>query len=356
MFAGARLKLTAWYLLIIMLISMSFSVVIYKVLTNEVERFVRMQRSKIERRFREGEFFPQDLHFQGTLPQVSIMDPELVEETKRRLILILIAVNGGIVIISGGLGYILAGRTLKPIKEMLDEQNRFITDASHELRTPLTSLKSAMEVNLRDKHLTLTNAKTLISENIEEVNKLQSLSDELLQLAQYQKPYASAKFEKLSLSDLVKKAVRKIEPLAKHKDIIVQDNTKDVEIEGNKYGLCDLLVILLDNAIKYSKNIKTVKISSQKTDGFVNISVADQGIGIDEKDIPHIFDRFFRADTARLKTASGGYGLGLSIAKKIVDIHHGSITVESKINKGSTFTIHLPISQSFHIKKPSFFS
>ena len=356
MFHSARLKLTAWYLFIIMLISISFSVVIYKVLTNEMERFVRTQRFRIERRIREGEFFPLDVHFQETLPKVPIMDPELVEEMKRRLVFILIAVNGGILIISGGFGYVLAGRTLKPIREMLDEQNRFITDSSHELRTPLTSLKSAMEVNLRDKHLTLKSAKTLIAESIKEVNKLQSLSDELLQLAQYQKPQTRVKFEKLSLAEIVKKAVSKVKPQAKQKEIVIQDKTQDIEIEGNKDGFCDLLVILLDNAIKYSKPRTKILVRGQKTGDSLQISVEDQGIGIDKKDILHIFDRFFRTDIARSKVNAGGYGLGLSIAKKIVDIHHGSITVESKLNKGSVFTVHLPMRQSTHITKPPFFS
>ncbi|MBI3443072.1 HAMP domain-containing histidine kinase [Candidatus Woesebacteria bacterium] len=328
MFHSARLRLTAWYLLIIMLISLSFSLVIYKVLASEVERFARIQRFRIERRLRDG-----------------VVDPELFAETKRRIALILIAVNGGILFVSGGLGYILAGRTLQPIQDMLDEQNRFITDASHELRTPLTSLKSSLEVNLRDKHLTLKNAKTLIAESIGEVDKLQSLSDSLLELAYYQKANADAGFEKLSLAEIVKKAIARVEPLLKKNHILIHNQIHEVALEANPYGLCDLLVILLDNAIKYSGRGKTITIASKQADGFVELSVQDQGIGIAEKDLTHIFDRFFRADSVR--SGSRGYGLGLSIAKKIADIHHASITVKSQLNKGSIFTVHLP---------PSFFS
>jgi len=345
MFHGARLKLTAWYLFIIMLISVSFSGVIYKVITNEVERFTLAQRYRIERRLREGQYFPPDLHFQGTLPQVPIMDPELFEETKRRLLLILIAVNGGIFILSGGLGYFLAGRTLNPIKDMLDEQNRFISDSSHELRTPLTSLKSAMEVSLRDKNLILKDAKTLISESIEEVNKLQLLSDELLQLAQYQKPNSYGKFEKLSLTDVMKKAIRKVEPLAIQKDIIIENNTCDFKLEGDRQGLCNLFIILLDNAIKYSPKKKSIELTSKKTDGLVAVYVKDYGIGISENDLPHIFDRFYRADQSRSKDRVSGFGLGLSIAKRIVELHNGIIEVMSKVGKGTTFIVKLHISK-----------
>src|SRR3990167_5772072 len=173
MFSKARFKLTVWYLLIIMLISTGFSGVIYKVLTAELDRFSHMQRLRIESRVRSIQ------------PRIFV-DPDLAEETKQRLIVFLLIINSGILFVSGILAYFLAGKTLRPIKEMVDEQNRFISDASHELRTPLTSIKTAMEVSLRDKNLTLKDSKKLIGESIDEVNKLQLLSDELLQLAQYQ--------------------------------------------------------------------------------------------------------------------------------------------------------------------------
>lgn len=343
MFKSARLKLTAWYLLIIMLISMSFSVVIYKVLIREVERFARVQEFRIERRYRERESFNPEMRFLYPTPSAPITDTDLVRETKQRIILLLAIVNSAIFVISGGLGYLLAGKTLKPIKEMMDEQNRFISNASHELRTPLTSLKTTMEVSLRDNELSLKGAKRLISESVNEVNKLQSLSDELLQLAQYEKPNENLNFETVSLVEVVKEAIRKMEPLAKQKQIMIKNETEDYEIEGNKYGLIDLLVILLDNAVKYSPRATTVTIQSKKNDGLVLVSIKDEGVGIDKKDLSHIFNRFYRADSARTKTSEGGYGLGLSIAKKIVEIHHGSIDVESKIEKGTTFTIRLPI-------------
>jgi len=132
MFKSARIKLTAWYLLIIMFISISFSFVIYRGLMSEVHRFSRMQRSR---------FF---------------VDEDLITEIQRRAIFGLGTINTIIFITSGALGYFLAGKTLSPIQEMVEEQNRFISDASHEFRTPLTALKSSFEVNLRDKNLSLT--------------------------------------------------------------------------------------------------------------------------------------------------------------------------------------------------------
>jgi signal transduction histidine kinase len=324
-----------------MIISISFSLVIYEVLTNELERFAQIQRTRIERRLNDFNSPPPELRQQ--FQAIPKFDPELVKETKERLVLALIFINFGIIVISGVVGYFLAGKTLKPIQEMVDEQNRFISDASHELRTPLTSLKTAMEVSLRDKNFSVQNAKTLIIESIGEVNQLQALSEHLLQLAQYQKSNNHTIFKTVFLADLVEKSIAKVTPIAKKKQITIINKTRDAKLYGSKYGLIDLLVILLDNAVKYSNKKSFVEIASQKTAKSVSISIQDKGIGIHEKDIPHIFDRFYRADSARSKNQASGYGLGLSIAKKIIDVHNGFIYVKSKINKGTTFTVQLPL-------------
>jgi signal transduction histidine kinase len=330
MFTNARLKLTAWYLLIIMFISISFSAVIYKLLSNEVERFERAQRFRIERSLPYPPPFPT-------------ANPELLEETRHRIFSMLFFINLGILFISGGLGYILAGRTLTPIKEMVDEQNRFISDASHEFRTPLTSLKSAFEVYLRNNRSTLPEAKTLVRESVSEVDKLQALSDSLLQLTQYEKPEGNILLKKISLNKVIKDAVYRLRTIAKDKNISIKYSPVTLETMGNYYSLSELMVILLDNAIKYSSQNSRVELEVKKTDGSVLISVKDKGVGIDKKDIPHIFDRFYRTDSARTKQTIGGYGLGLSIAKKIVTMHKGTIRVKSTPKKGTTFTVKLPV-------------
>jgi two-component system sensor histidine kinase CiaH len=350
MFQKARLKLTAWYLLIIMLVSFCFSTVIYSVLGAEVDRFARVQQLRTEHRLRPEIFLnPESPMPIDPLTPIEF-DYDLVREVKQHLLLNLLFVNSGILIVSGLFGYVLAGRTLKPIQEMLDEQNRFISDSSHELRTPLTSLKSTLEVNLRDKHLSIKDARILISESIDEVNKLQSLSDELLQLAQYQKPNGHAKFEPVSLPKALDDSIHHLKSLSTSKSINIINQAGDFTLEADKYSLGDLFIILLDNAIKYSQPSKTVIITTRKVDGYINVYFKDHGAGIATKDLPHIFDRFYRADTARTSANHNGYGLGLSIAKKIVEIHRGTITVDSVLGKGSTFIVHLPLK---HIVKPT---
>ncbi len=341
MFHSARIKLTAWYLLIIMTISISFSVAIYRVLTSELDRLERAEQSRVARRLPE-------FQINQTAPGVPdvILDPDLLAETKNRVEIILIFINLFILGGSAFAGYMLAGRTLNPIAEMVDEQNRFITDASHELRTPLTSLKSEIEVNLRDPNLSLEQTKTLLKSNLEEVNSLQVLSDGLIRLTQYQQGHNTLPFTTVQLAPIAKEAIRKVTNAAKEKKITITNDIHSSTVQGNQTALTELLVIFLDNAIKYSPKQKTVHIMSKKTDGHILIEIADRGFGIDEKDIPHLFDRFYRADKSRTKTGVAGYGLGLSIAKQIVDQHDGSIRVQSQLKKGTTFTIELPIKHS----------
>lgn len=343
MFNSARLKLTAWYLLIIMAISILFSGIIYKLLMIEIDRFEKAQRYRFEKRLVEGEILaPDGTKIKVIAPHIAI-NSELIHETSNRIVFMLVSINSGILIISGMLSYFLAGKTLQPIKNMMEEQNRFISDASHEIRTPLTSLKSAFEVFLRNKDANVKEAKIIVSESIDEVNKLQNLSDALLQLAQYEKPNGHTEFKKISLHSVLKEAIQNVKFSADNKHILIVYEKSGIQIEGSKYGLIDLFVILLDNAIKYSPINSTITIEDRKKDNTVYISVHDEGIGIDKKDFPHIFNRFYRADKARSQKAEKGYGLGLSIAKKIVDLHHGTISVRSNINKGTTFIVSLPV-------------
>jgi two-component system sensor histidine kinase CiaH len=338
MLQSARFKLTAWYLLTIMLISIFFSMAFYHSATQEIQRVIRRIQSQQDHK-------PDDFH---PSPPRSLRMPTLedLRENEERIRLTLIFINGFIFFFAGGAGYFLAGRTLRPIKEMLDEQNRFITDSSHELRTPLTALRSEMEASLLDDKLTTHEAKRLIASNLEEVINLQSLSDNLLQLAQYQKRKAEQYKAEVSLLQAIEDSLKTVTPIAKKKKITIKVKIKDTMIYGDQSSLTQLFVILLENAIKYSKDKTEISILSKVVDHNLKVQIIDQGMGIEAKDLPHIFDRFYRADKSRTKTDISGYGLGLSIAQKIVELHKGAITVQSKIEKGTTFSVLLPIYQA----------
>lgn len=337
MFRSARIQLTLWYMLIILIISSVFSLIIYRSISAELNRFAKRQRYFIQHPV-EDRFAPVPTFEMRVIP----IDPQLIEESERRVIYSLVVINIGIVSVSGLIGYFLAGRTLKPIHTMVEEQKRFITDASHELRTPLTALKSSIEVHLRDKALTVEEARELLKSNLDDVNRLQGLSDNLLQLAQYQAPQMQLVVEKTSTDTVVSAALKRVQPIADKKHIELSKKGKAYMFEVDAKAISDVLVILLENAVKYSPEKTQVEVAVDRTDGKIKVSVRDEGIGISEKDRPHIFDRFYRADTSRSKEHKNGYGLGLSIAKRIIDSHKGSISVRTGKKKGAEFVVTVP--------------
>jgi signal transduction histidine kinase len=228
---------------------------------------------------------------------------------------------------------------------MVGQLNRFISDASHELRTPLTSLRSEIEVGLLNKKLTLPQARKLIESNLEEVIRLQMLSDNLLALTQYEKTNGTIPFGSVSLAKVIDEAAKSVHGQVKKKEIIITKKIQDVSINGNQDRLRELFTILLDNAIKYSPQNSKVTIETVTKGKFVTVFVKDEGIGIAKKELPNIFDRFYRADTSRSKHVEG-FGLGLSIAKKIITLHKGIVEVLSIPQKGTTFSIRFPLQKA----------
>lgn len=337
MFQSARLKLTVWYLGIIMSISLLFSLVIYLNINTEFRRFEHLQEIISQ----EEELFPVPLR-PLRAPRTRF-DLTTIKAARARLVTALGIINLAIFGLAGTSGYFLAGKTLAPIKHMVDEQNRFIGDASHELKTPLTSLKSAFEVYLRNKKRTIREADELARESVAEVDKLQALSESLLILAQLEHTPLRDETQDVDVHDILTQAVRKVTPMARQKNITITNRVKSGIVQGYKERLEELFVILLDNAIKYSNRQTAITITSQNLDHKIAISVNDQGIGISRRDIPRIFDRFYRADQARSKNGAGGYGLGLAIAQHIASMHNGTLSVTSKPAYGSRFVLTIPV-------------
>jgi signal transduction histidine kinase len=144
------------------------------------------------------------------------------------------------------------------------------------------------------------------------------------------------------IQEILKKSIEKVLVFSRSKQITIQYEAVPYLIHGNTPSLVEVFVILLDNAIKYSKPETTIEIAVKNVRSSLSILVKDHGIGIPTEDIPNIFDRFYRADTSRTKEQVKGYGLGLSIAKTIVKMHKGTIRVESVVDLGSTFIVQLP--------------
>lgn len=338
MFKAARVKLTLWYLLIIMAISLSFSVAIYAGVNNELSRIGNVQRARQARVDTITSFLTQN--GLPIPPENQGPQEETVEAARLRIISTLGLINLSILVISGLGGYFLAGLTLDPISKMVRDQKEFVSNASHELRTPLTSLKTEIEVALRDKKLGISDAKELLKSNLEDVDSMQRLSNYLLRLNSYENSDVALKIEEIDLADVVKEVIDQTKTIASRNKIKIIVKLQETMVKGNEDALAELSKILIENAIKYSGESKNIDVRT-KSGGI--LEVKDFGIGIPEVDLPHIFDRFYRVETSRSKEQADGYGLGLSIAKSIVDKMNGKIKVASVIGKGSTFTVQIPV-------------
>lgn len=219
---------------------------------------------------------------------------------------------------------------------------QFSADVSHELRTPLTILKGGAEVALRRRR-SPEEYEELILSNLEEINRMQRIVEDLLLLSRADMGEISVKKERLDLNKILGELKHQAEILALDKNLTVELDLKSVIIlYGDELRIRQLLLNIISNAEKYSNDGGRVVIKAYEEGDYVFVSVTDTGIGIDEKDIPNIFNRFFRVDKARTGEA-GGTGLGLSICKWIAREHGGDILVESEIGKGSTFTVKLAI-------------
>lgn len=348
MFKSARLKLAGWYLLVTAVVVIFFSGIIYFSLSQDLKRgfhragvgmMIRMKNSDIPLSPAGKAFF--DLPAE-TREEIAAYFDQSLNETRQNILRRIVLIDLAILSASAILGYFLAGKTLAPIEKAMIKQKRFVADASHELRTPLTALKTATEVVLRDRKLTTTEAKKALRDNLAEVDNLSSLVSRLLLLTRYQENGQALKKTSFSLKELIKSVGKKIAPLAQKKRISLKVNLASGKISADRAALEETLLVFLDNAVKYTPTGGKILVTTKKTGNNWQILVKDNGLGIAEKDFPHIFERFWRADQARQKQGQDGYGLGLALAKEIIELHQGKIDVESKVNKGTTFTITLP--------------
>ncbi|HXS02513.1 MAG TPA: HAMP domain-containing sensor histidine kinase [Pyrinomonadaceae bacterium] len=241
-------------------------------------------------------------------------------------------------------GYILARKSLEPIASMVNEQQRFIADASHELRTPLAVLRGETEVAL-GRTRTVEEYQESLTLIQEEAERLSRIVEDLFILARQpiQSPTALVK-EPVSLTDVVKDCARAAQVLASRKGVRLklENDSTSIALNADEELIKRMILNLLDNAVKYTPEGGEISLALEKHNGSAEIVVRDTGIGLSQTDQQRVFDRFYRVDKARSR-ALGGAGLGLSIARSIVEAHGGNITIDSTPRHGSTFTVSLPL-------------
>lgn len=219
---------------------------------------------------------------------------------------------------------------------------QFSADASHELRTPLTITKGETELALR-RPRQAEDYRVVLESNLEEIDRMSRIVDELLFLSRADLGEIKLKMFPVQLDDLVGEIQQQALVLGKERNIhTVLEAIEPVVVQGDDLRLRELLLNLVDNAVKYSQEGQTVEISLSVVGNRGKLVVRDHGIGISPEDQGRIFDRFYRTDEARAHAAKGT-GLGLAICKWIVEVHHGTIEVQSAVHGGSCFTVFLPL-------------
>lgn len=317
-FFAARLGLTLYYFITAIIILGGSSIIMYNVI------LLNFTQSILERGFDPG------------------ITDIIISDVKSILLNRFIMIDSIIILLTVVVGFLLTIKTLKPIKDNMERQKRFIADASHELRTPTAIVISGIEVALSNKKLDFSLAKKTLESTLDEMREFSKLSNNLLDLSKYNMK-TGTKHEPINVSGLVKSIIEKSESLFSSKEIKFEKKMIDspVIISGNETELCRVFYNILDNAIKYTPFQGMVFASDKIVLNRYIVTIGDSGTGIPKNILSRIFDPFFRGDGTR---STNGAGLGLTLTKKIIEDHRGTISIKSQEGRGTTVTISLPIS------------
>lgn len=266
------------------------------------------------------------------------------KELLARLLLIMVIGCGIGVLCAIASGYFLAGRALVPIKISWQKQQEFVSDASHELRTPLAVIQAKTDLLFRAPAATIQDKILDVSTISNESRRLSKLVTNLLTLARSDSNQIEMKKQSFRLDDLLKEIIQQYEEIISYQGkSVLLEAPEAVSFFADKERIHQLIVILLDNAMKYTNEGDEILLACQQSHSSISLQVKDTGIGIREANIPKIFDRFYQSDKAR--TAAEGTGLGLSIAKWIIEKHHGKTKVQSTLGEGTIIEIIFPKAQ-----------
>ena len=267
----------------------------------------------------------------------SAMDSALTEQiwADLRIIVIALLINFFVV-------WWLSGWALEPVARAWEDQRRFVSDASHELKTPLAVILANTDILVHDDQIP-SDSQRWIESTQEEAEHMKSLVNELLELARADESASGGATsalhkEQVDFSELVDSAALEFDAVAFERGCMLESKiTPEISLMGDRVWLSRLVRILIDNACKYAAVGTTVEVNLSKTANHARLTVVNQGNPIEPEDLPHVFERFYRSDKVRTR-GTGGFGLGLAIAKSIVDAHGGKISVTSNEVEGTCFT------------------
>jgi|GEM_PF-1012745 len=341
-FRVARIRLTAFYLLIITVIVVVLSSALYSVHSTNVHRFQEHAAEPAE-----------DLLARRTMRQ-SLTD--YLEDLGRSIILADIIT----IVVAGGLSYVLAGRTLAPIRANMEAEKQLFAAVAHDLKTPLAVMKTEAEVALRGKRTTVRESKDVLASTIEEVDRMSSLVDQILALSRLRSAGSFAarsgsEQSVVNFTEVAERAVKRhqLHAINRHITLTFERTADAAWVTGNRSDLERAIANIVDNAIRYNRPGGSVAVSLERRGSHIDLSVQDTGAGIPGQHLSRITEPFYRVDSSRTED-SGGAGLGLSIARQIAENRGGSLLVSSTEGEGTHVTLRLPTHKPPHsAEKPA---
>jgi len=278
---------------------------------------------------------------------VAISDEIEIEDRYPALIVEFgVAAIAALILVAAG-GWFLARQSIAPVERSVEHMRRFMADAAHELRTPLTVVRSRAEVALQRARTPEEYVQSLHA--IErETQRLGGIVEDLLMLARADAGERPVERRRVFLDDITLDAAESARAIAERRDVRLEvDDFEEAPVSGDATLLRQLVVILLDNAIKFTNTGGVVRVGVRSDGSTASLTVTDTGVGIPPDQLPHVFERFYRGDAARTRASavgdgSDGVGLGLSIAQWIADEHRGSIRIDSGPGQGARVTVQFP--------------
>ena len=331
MFKSARVQLTFFYLIAIVFVSTLTGFGIRIVAQHAFENKNTDTSSEISQLIRQQVGIPI---FISPLEKIQQQQDQ---DAQKQLFEWTVYINILAIIIGVPVSYWFAGRTLKPIEDAHELQVKFASDASHELNTPLSVMKTENEVFLRQKSFTELEARNQIVSNLEEIQRLELLTNNLLALSDFTQ-VDKIKLSSIKSVDVTNHAISQLSKIYPQDIVRIKVNIEDRKIYGNLESLSQIIVIFMDNAIKYSPQKSAISLVGKQHKNDFTFSVIDHGSGITNKDMPLIFERLYRSDKSRSSKIQG-HGLGLALAKEIANANQAGLSVSNNSNKGATFSL-----------------
>jgi signal transduction histidine kinase len=265
---------------------------------------------------------------------------QVVQTTVNRLILVLVPIGLGALALAALGGVFMSRRAIRPVKDSFTRQRTFIADASHELKTPLTLIRAGMEVLVRNP--SWLDRPQFIGKLLAEADRMNAVISDLLLLARLDTGKLAVASKPFDLGSLITETMGRFRERADAKKITLEARVPDqLEARGDAERTGQILAALIDNALQYTPSEGYVTVIGSQDSSHVEVVVSDTGPGIASDHLPHVFDRFYRAEAARTREG-GGTGLGLSIARDLAEAQGGKLTVESAEGKGARLYLQLP--------------